>query len=100
MLEYHKGHHEALNVKSDLSNRVRGLKTKVNAFIICMATQYVGVVESYRYFLNTKKPAIFDFNHKSPKSEMTVDCEDDFIYPYRICKIVIFVFLSMYHNLA
>ena len=29
-------------------------------------------------------PAIFDFNHKCQKLEMTVDCVNGFIYPYRI----------------
>jgi hypothetical protein len=33
MPECHKGHHVALKVKSELLNRVRGLKTKVNAFL-------------------------------------------------------------------
>ena len=42
-----------------------------------------------------KFPAILDFYHKCQKSEMTLDCVDDFIYPYRICKIAIFVFLSI-----
>ena len=44
MPPYHKGHGEALNVKSDLANKVPGLKTKVNPLIICMATQYVEVM--------------------------------------------------------
>jgi hypothetical protein len=48
------------------------------------------------YFLNPEKPAIFDFNHRSQKLEKTVDCVVNFIYPFDICKIAIFVFLSMY----
>ena len=51
MPEYHTGHHDALNVKSDLSNRVRGLKTKVNASIIRVAAQYVGFMEPDTKFL-------------------------------------------------
>jgi len=34
MPQHHKGHREALNVKSDLSNKAPGLKTKVHPFII------------------------------------------------------------------
>ena len=46
----------------------------------------------------TKIPAILDFNHRCSNLEMTVDCVDGFIYPYRICKTAIFVFLSIYQN--
>ena len=45
-----------------------------------------------------KIPAIFHFDHKCQKSEMTVDCVDSFIYSCRICKIAIFGFLSIYRK--
>jgi hypothetical protein len=32
-------------------------------------------------FERPQKVVIFDFYHKCQKSEMTVDCVDDFIYP-------------------
>jgi len=57
------------------------------------------VISPYRYFLNPEKPAIFDFNHKCQKSEKTVDCVANFIYPYRICNIAIFVFLLIYQKI-
>ena len=41
-----KGHHAAMNVHSDLSNGKRGLTVKVNAFLICLAIQYIGVMGS------------------------------------------------------
>jgi hypothetical protein len=49
-------------------------------------------------FLNPEKPAIFDFNHRCEKLEMTVDCVDGFIYPEHIRKIAIFGFLSIYRH--
>ena len=35
-----------MNVYSDLSNGKRGLTVKVNAFLICLAIQYIGVMGS------------------------------------------------------
>jgi hypothetical protein len=45
--------------------------------------------------IRSKKPAIFDFNHKCQKLEKTVVYVDGFIYPDHICKIAIFGFLSI-----
>ena len=46
-----------------------------------------------------KIPAIFNFYQRCQKSEMTVDCMECFIYPYHICKIAIFGFLSESKNI-
>ena len=73
------------------------LHVTISLTIILRMLKPVVSPTKYKYQV-AKIPAILDFNHRSPKLEKTVDCVDGFIYPYHICKIAIFGFISINHR--